>query len=281
VLLLCNRKLVSYKRTLLNCYGQFVVTYSLSCVFGYIATLRCLSNGRVMATNSNGLIRVWRVVPADDDPSRVRIIGDQTARSIKVDSAIIASSWHDHGDVGVVGTVSGTIWHISTLTPTSPQIDQLSPSVVAAMGEPIRLVGGHTHFINQLVCHPSKTIVASASSDGSLRLWKVANKQLLQVMQFQAKDQLCLCVAFHPSLDLCALGYEYDTFTCPHFLLLFAHFVGLTNSSGQVRILDVGAQKQLATITMPVSYHYPVPLTSYGKQLLHLCLIVHIPDPTT
>lgn len=198
-----------------DCYMMYsagVILFGAPAMQHEITTLHCLPDGRIIATNATGLIRVWTITPSPDDVARVRIIGDHDTRSIQVDAAIISSSWHTYGDVGIVATISGTIWHVTTLSQQVLQKhhDRIAPDVHDAAGEPIRLVGGHTHFINQLVCHPTKTIVASASSDGSLRLWKVANGQLLQVMQFQAKNQLCLCVAFHPSSDLCALGYEYD-----------------------------------------------------------------------
>lgn len=68
----------------------------------------------------------------------------------------------------------------------------------------IELVG-HTGRITALAYSPDGTTLASASADGTTRLWDVATGQLKAKLQSPAAMSLCL--AFSPDQNLLAVGY--------------------------------------------------------------------------
>lgn len=59
---------------------------------------------------------------------------------------------------GVVGTDAGSVWQLNTADP---------------LAEPMRLISGHTAGVTAIAYSPvTDDLVATASADGSLRLWR-------------------------------------------------------------------------------------------------------------
>jgi tetratricopeptide (TPR) repeat protein len=52
---------------------------------------------------------------------------------------------------------------------------------------------GHTYDINVIAIHPSGTLVASASDDNQVRLWRLSDQRIVSI--FQHSDRVC-CVTF-------------------------------------------------------------------------------------
>ncbi len=69
-------------------------------------------------------------------------------------------------------------------------------------GEPTQLLG-HRGKITALSAHPEGARLASASEDGTLRIWDVEHQELLEVL---AHDRSVTAVALHPSGKLVASG---------------------------------------------------------------------------
>lgn len=109
----------------------------------------------------------------------------------KPDSLLLESfalnMWlEDPGDEGLVCTAGGTIWYINWVERAT-----------------VRIVNSHSAPVTALA---SMTYVASASEDGSIRVW---NSQLTeQLLQFMLPNHVCRTLDFHPQDTLIAAGFD-------------------------------------------------------------------------
>ncbi|XP_046861047.1 WD repeat-containing protein 90-like [Xenia sp. Carnegie-2017] len=142
--------------------------------------------GSLTTGSSSGHLRLWSVVgvgemrlPGENDVLNQNglVIEDE----MSLDAGVISASFDTSLEMGIVGTVGGTLWYINWTERTS-----------------IRLVSSHTEKINSLVASgPDDKFFATCSDDGSLRVW--TSDDLEQTLQFQVVDQRCNCVSFCPT----------------------------------------------------------------------------------
>jgi WD40 repeat protein len=91
------------------------------------------------------------------------------------------------------------LWEITPHAPSEGS--QQQPQLVV---QPLRTLEGHTSWIRCIVFSSDGQSLASASSDGSVKLWQVSTGECLQT--FQAHSSLVLAVAFSPDGKTLATG---------------------------------------------------------------------------
>lgn len=197
---------------------------------------------------------------------------------VRLDGSVLAVHLDASANVGVAASSAGSVWqlHFSLPQPTNSSKSGV-PSQAAWMNPPrpgaMRLLHSHTGFVQQSVFHPDEAdVMASASADGSLRVWKRSTHQ--QILHFQVVDSMCLCVHFSgaPSTASSVDQTEAASATPPSQDALGQLFAGY--SDGSVRRLDlqlmaVAAKTQLsAAVTTLLLLDYPTPL---GWQPLLVC----------
>ncbi|XP_075890586.1 WD repeat-containing protein 90 [Nelusetta ayraudi] len=152
---------------------------------GEIGVLLCRGNRLLTGSNTRWL-RLWemgavRGVPPGDDACRAseseaKVVMD---KAIMLDGATVSAAFDDTADMGIVGTVAGTLWCINWLDDSS-----------------IRLVSGHMTRVNDVAFSSDERHFATCSEDGSVRVWLVPSIEL--VVQFQVLNQGCSCVCWSP-----------------------------------------------------------------------------------
>ncbi|XP_049624801.1 WD repeat-containing protein 90 [Suncus etruscus] len=101
-------------------------------------------------------------------------------QELSLDGAVVSAVFHESMDMGVVGTTAGTVWFVSW-----------------AQGTSTRLISGHYSQVNEVAFSPSEAHCATCSDDGSVRVWSLTSLELL--VQFQVRNQQCLCVTWSPA----------------------------------------------------------------------------------
>ncbi|XP_076998412.1 WD repeat-containing protein 90 isoform X2 [Tamandua tetradactyla] len=167
---------------------------------GEIGVLLC-SGARLVSGSITKRLRLWAMGAVPE--LRLKGSGARSSpmvmeQQLALDGAVVSAAFDESMDMGVVGTSAGTLWYVSW-----------------AEGTSTHLVSGHSSRVNEVAFSPSGSHCATASEDGSVRVWTLASMEL--VLQFQVLDQSCLCLAWsppicgHPELHRVAAGYSDGT----------------------------------------------------------------------
>lgn len=106
----------------------------------------------------------------------------------------------------------------------------------------MKLIGGHSKQISDLVFSPDSSLLASSALDGSLAVWKLDTRE--QLVLFQAPNKSCCCVTFAPvSSPVVVKGQRRQSEEGGLPTVLPAVVAGY--SDGTVRVFDVGKPKML------------------------------------
>ncbi|XP_023472469.2 WD repeat-containing protein 90 isoform X5 [Equus caballus] len=146
-----------------------------------IGVLLC-SGVRLVSGSDSGRLRLWAVeamLELRRKGSGARSSSVFMERELTLDGAIVSAVFHDSMDMGVAGSVAGTLWYINW-----------------AEGTSTHLISGHRSKVNEVAFSPSESHCATCSDDGSVRVWSLASMEL--VIQFQVLNQSCLCLAWSP-----------------------------------------------------------------------------------
>lgn len=189
---------------------------------------------RMLTAGVAGDISEWRLQLCRDNSKKAELV-----RCVELDGAITALAIDSTAAAGVAGTSEGNIW---CLRPTGHD-------------EHVRLVSSPSGAatVNAVVHDPSGRWVASASGDGSLRLYEAGqdrdsaySHRHQQVLQFHVPDQACLSLAVHPFLDIIAAGY----------------------SDGSVHLVDVGSMTLLQAVKSTKKAVTALRYASSGRTIL-------------
>ncbi|KAL8597433.1 hypothetical protein ACOMHN_050931 [Nucella lapillus] len=148
--------------------------------------INCVTSGggKLLTGSSESHLRLWAVggvgpMRAPGAAGRDSAIAGLTMEDeMTLDGAVVSAHFDDTVEMGIVGTSCGTLWYINWLERTS-----------------IRLISGHSKQVTGISMAPGG-LMATSSTDGSVRVWVLRNKE--QALQFQVKGQACNCVAFAP-----------------------------------------------------------------------------------
>uniref|UniRef100_A0A3B3ZMM7 Uncharacterized protein n=1 Tax=Periophthalmus magnuspinnatus TaxID=409849 RepID=A0A3B3ZMM7_9GOBI len=142
---------------------------------GEMGVLRCQGSHLLTGSNTRWL-RLWEV-GAVQGMSETAVVMKQ---EILLDGTIVSAAFDNTIDMGIVGTLAGTLWYINWSENSS-----------------IRLVSGHKAKVNDVVFSCDEKHFATCCEDGSVRVWATHSYELL--VQFhvlnQVKDSPVLCVA--------------------------------------------------------------------------------------
>ncbi|XP_076008450.1 WD repeat-containing protein 90 [Genypterus blacodes] len=221
---------------------------------GEIGVLLCRGNRLLTGSNTRWL-RLWGVeaVQGAKPQGKICTVEDGGSmvvleREIMVDGTTVSAAFDYTMDMGVVGTMAGTLWYINWLDNSS-----------------VRLVSGHKTKVNDVVFSSDESHFATCSEDGSVRVWLASSNEL--VVQFQVLNQGCGCVCWSPAPSstegkaCVAAGYSDGTLRIFRLsssemeMKLQPHHVAITairySADGQV-ILSAGFNG-LVAVSSPVS----------------------------
>uniref|UniRef100_A0A8C7HMN6 WD repeat-containing protein 90 n=1 Tax=Oncorhynchus kisutch TaxID=8019 RepID=A0A8C7HMN6_ONCKI len=210
---------------------------------GEIGVLLCRGNRLLTGSNTRRL-RLWGVAASCE----IHRLGSSALvlleQEMMLDGTVVSAAFDDVMDMGIVGTMAGTLWYINWVDNTS-----------------IRLISGHKSRVNDVVFSPDESHFATCGEDGSVRVWTAPNNEL--VVQFQVLNQSCGSACWSPSKGgACVVG-GYSDGTLRIFRLassemelkLHPHPVAVTaiqySANGQV-ILSAGRDGLMA-VSSPVT----------------------------
>ncbi|EDV28238.1 uncharacterized protein TRIADDRAFT_20616 [Trichoplax adhaerens] len=137
-----------------------------------IGVIVCRGSRMVTGSCTNNL-RLWSIVGIGE----MRLPGGSVSEGLTMedemplDGAIIAASFDESIDTGIVGTTAGTLWYINWPERAS-----------------IRLVSGQTNQVNDVVFSgPDDKYFGTCGADGSLRIW--TTDKVEQTLQFQVMGE--------------------------------------------------------------------------------------------
>ncbi|KAG0703991.1 hypothetical protein DFH29DRAFT_1039962 [Suillus ampliporus] len=96
---------------------------------------------------------------------------------------------HTHWNYSLAWTPDGTRL-LSGGSTSDPTIREWDTSTWQQVGDPWT---GHTSYINTIAIHPAGTLVASASTDNHVRLWRLSDRRTIAIFQHSA---VMSCVTF-------------------------------------------------------------------------------------
>ncbi|KAJ7984499.1 hypothetical protein DPEC_G00355450 [Dallia pectoralis] len=154
---------------------------------GEIGVLLCRRNRLLTGSNTRKL-RLWDVAAVQGIRPVDEAFSTQDRRALvhleqemTLDGAVVAATFDEVMDMGIVGTTAGTLWYINWVDYTS-----------------IRLISGHKTKVNDVVFSPDESHFATCGEDGSVRVWSAPSNEL--VVQFQVLNQSCGCASWCPVL---------------------------------------------------------------------------------
>ncbi|XP_055085612.1 WD repeat-containing protein 90 [Periophthalmus magnuspinnatus] len=169
---------------------------------GEMGVLRCQGSHLLTGSNTRWL-RLWEVGAVQGMRPLGKVSNmkhSETAvvmkQEILLDGTIVSAAFDNTIDMGIVGTLAGTLWYINWSENSS-----------------IRLVSGHKAKVNDVVFSCDEKHFATCCEDGSVRVWATHSYELL--VQFHVLNQACCCICWSPSFNkdsLCvAAGYSDGT----------------------------------------------------------------------
>uniref|UniRef100_A0A8C7HKE2 WD repeat-containing protein 90 n=1 Tax=Oncorhynchus kisutch TaxID=8019 RepID=A0A8C7HKE2_ONCKI len=205
---------------------------------GEIGVLLCRGNRLLTGSNTRRL-RLWGVAAVQGMRGALVLLEQE----MMLDGTVVSAAFDDVMDMGIVGTMAGTLWYINWVDNTS-----------------IRLISGHKSRVQYRV-FANESHFATCGEDGSVRVWTAPNNEL--VVQFQVLNQSCGSACWSPSKGgACVVG-GYSDGTLRIFRLassemelkLHPHPVAVTaiqySANGQV-ILSAGRDGLMA-VSSPVT----------------------------
>lgn len=215
--------------------GQLVQT--LSGHSDVATSLSFTPDGQTLASSSgDNTIRFWDVntgeqkymITTEQDVSKIAFSPDGTTLAVTgADRKVSLWDWQEMEEEDPIHTSRVYARSIQTLafspdgqllafspdmqSPAGPTpegnredyntIHFLNTEDFSEVGEPLR---GHTDYITGLTFSPSGKLIASASLDGTVRLWNIEQQTLLRT--FQGNNSAVLSVAFRPDGRAIAIG---------------------------------------------------------------------------
>ncbi len=151
---------------------------------------------------------VCAVAVHPDGQTLVCVSLDQTIRLWDAPGSQCLKTWYGHtdwalpvafspnGQLLASGSNDKTIklWDLSSSA--HPPIRSSSPLLMQPTSYPLNTLSGHTDFIYHIAFNPSGDLLASASTDSTVRLWQVQTGRCFQVLQ--GHTDWAYAVAFHP-----------------------------------------------------------------------------------
>nr|XP_021335612.1 echinoderm microtubule-associated protein-like 6 [Danio rerio] len=155
-------------------------------VFTMYTTLRdglIVTGGKERPTKEGGAVKLW-----DQEMKRCRAFQLETGLPVE----IVRSVCRGKGKI-LVGTKDGEIMEVGEKNAASNTI-----------------INGHTQGrIWGLATHPSKDVFISASDDGTIRFWDLADKKLLNKVSLGHPAK---CTAYSPNGEMVSIGMENGEF---------------------------------------------------------------------
>ncbi|XP_051537939.1 WD repeat-containing protein 90 isoform X1 [Myxocyprinus asiaticus] len=220
---------------------------------GEIGVLLCRGNKLVTGSNAKKL-RLWSVASVQNlnnsnnkrtSPHEDRNAQVQLEQELLLDGTVVSAAFDDVMDMGIVGTITGTLWYINWADNSS-----------------IRLISGHKSKVNGVVCSPDERHFVTCGQDGSVRVCSLQSHELL--VQFQVLNQSCECVCWSPPrgvYECVAGGYSDGTVrifsleSAEMDLKLQPHLVAVCalQYSNYGHVLLSGGRDGLITVSSPVN----------------------------
>mmetsp|Transcript_2561 Transcript_2561/g.6727 ORF Transcript_2561/g.6727 Transcript_2561/m.6727 type:complete len:950 (+) Transcript_2561:248-3097(+) len=114
---------------------------------------------------------------------------------LELDGAVTSLAMDSKLEEGVAGSTGCTVWYCT----------------VAPQATRVPLVYGHSRPVLSLCASPDNTsLLASTSSDGLLRIWRVGSTDAYVLMEFESPSA-CTKAVFCDDSKLCIAGYEDGT----------------------------------------------------------------------
>uniref|UniRef100_A0A8C4QWK5 CFA20 domain-containing protein n=1 Tax=Eptatretus burgeri TaxID=7764 RepID=A0A8C4QWK5_EPTBU len=140
---------------------------------GDIGVLLCRRH-KILSGSERKNLKLWNVRDLlnfidKETPSDTKVMLEQ---EMLLDGAVTAAVFDDDLDMGVVGTMAGTVWYIGWMD-----------------GSSTRLLSGHPGEVIALAVSLDGDALASATRDGNLRVWDLQEMELS--VQFHVHKQDC------------------------------------------------------------------------------------------
>jgi len=229
---------------------------------GWVGAVAFPPDSRRLAIGaSDGSVSIWDMMLREKTVALQGHADAVAALAFSTDGLLLASGGHDrvailHGlgrDPKLVGrhqvlrAHTGAVLSVA-LSPNGKRlftgsIDGTVREWNTDTGSVSKVLGDHTSWINGLAIDRRDTLLASASSDNSLRLQRMGSFEELHT--FRVKDGEIRAGAFAPNRKMVAAGIRY----------------------GGVRVWDVEEKKEVAALTAHAGETWAVAFTPDGKLL--------------
>lgn len=183
--------------------------------------------GESLSVSGNQIVKTWQRQQWDDDPQLRETGGASGAIAWSPDGTYLASGNHDRSLLvwelssphpwrmqGFPGKVRQLTWSMPTTPVGAPLLASMSAERIVtwtkdpdpAVGWKARVLDWHCETVTAIAFQPNTLLLASASEDGWVCLWKKAT-QVAQILQGAPKGFSCL--SWHPQgTSLAAGGQE-------------------------------------------------------------------------
>ena len=126
------------------------------------------------------------------------------------------------------------------------------------------LMQGMTEYISAVACHPSRSLVAFASHNGSLQIWDYDTKLLMNLREFNNKDVISSAKAGTAAARLEARNYLRPQ--CVAFEPN-GEFIAIGFTSGHVKFLSIDSFEDIASYAPSIDAVYGLQFSRTGVYL--------------
>ena len=126
------------------------------------------------------------------------------------------------------------------------------------------LMQGLTDYISNVACHPSRSLVAFASYNGSLQIWDYDMKLLMNLREFNSRDASAVAKS-----NTAAARLEAHNFLRPVTVAFEPHgeFVAVGFTSGHVKFLDTNTFEDLCSFAPTTDSVFDLKFSASGIYL--------------